>query len=99
MRDRLWAAEKVKAIDWRGEALYLLDQRSLPFDETWLACTGAQEVARAIREMVVCGAPAIGIAAAYGVVLAARVRRPQAAIGWRRWRKISHCWRTHSPLQ
>ena len=75
MRDRLLAAEKVKAIDWRGEALYLLDQRSLPFDETWLACTGAQEVARAIREMVVCGAPAIGIAAAYGVVLAARVRK------------------------
>ncbi|RUT40074.1 S-methyl-5-thioribose-1-phosphate isomerase [Pseudomonas sp. PAMC 29040] len=75
MRDRLLAAEKVKAIDWRGEALYLLDQRSLPFDESWLAHTSAEAVAQAIRAMVVRGAPAIGIAAAYGVVLAARVRK------------------------
>ena len=49
MRDRLLAAEKVKAIDWRGEALYLLDQRSLPFDESWLAHTSAEAVAQAIR--------------------------------------------------
>jgi len=75
MRDRLLAAEKVKAIDWRGEALYLLDQCSLPFEENWLACTGAQGVAEAIRDAVVRGAPAIGIAAAYGVVLAARERK------------------------
>ena len=39
MRDRLLAAEKVKAIDWRGEALYLLDQRILPFEENWLPYT------------------------------------------------------------
>ena len=75
MRDRLLAAEKVKAIDWRGEALYLLDQRSLPFEENWLAYTSAEGVAQAIRDRVVRGAPAIGIAAAYGVVLAARERK------------------------
>ena len=75
MRDQLLAAEKVKAIDWRGEALYLLDQRSLPFEESWLAFTGVEGVAQAIRDMVVRGAPAIGIAAAYGVVLAARARK------------------------
>ena len=75
MRDRLLAAEKVKAIDWRGEALYLLDQRILPFEESWLAYTSAEGVAQAIRDMVVRGAPAIGIAAGYGVVLAARTRK------------------------
>ena len=75
MRDRLLAAEKVKAIDWRDDALYLLDQRILPFEETWLAYTGVDGVAQAIRDMVVRGAPAIGIAAAYGVVLAARARK------------------------
>ncbi|WP_321836096.1 S-methyl-5-thioribose-1-phosphate isomerase [Pseudomonas kulmbachensis] len=75
MRDRLLAAEKVKAIDWRDDALYLLDQRSLPLEETWLAYTGAEDVAQAIRDMVVRGAPAIGITAAYGVVLAARARK------------------------
>ncbi|UUT21612.1 S-methyl-5-thioribose-1-phosphate isomerase [Pseudomonas sp. T8] len=74
MRDRLLAAEKVKAIDWRDDALYLLDQRILPFEERWIAYTSAAGVAGAIREMVVRGAPAIGISAAYGVVLAARAR-------------------------
>ncbi|WP_055137248.1 S-methyl-5-thioribose-1-phosphate isomerase [Pseudomonas corrugata] len=74
MRDQLLAAEKVKAIDWRDGALYLLDQRVLPFEENWIAYTSAAGVAEAIRAMVVRGAPAIGISAAYGVVLAARAR-------------------------
>lgn len=74
MRDRLLAAEKVKAIDWRDGALYLLDQRILPAEETWLAYTDARGVAEAIRSMVVRGAPAIGISAAYGIVLAVRQR-------------------------
>ncbi|WP_397451901.1 S-methyl-5-thioribose-1-phosphate isomerase [Pseudomonas sp. NA-150] len=74
MRDRLLAAEKVKAIDWRDDALHLLDQRVLPFEETWFAYTTAAGVAEAIRSMVVRGAPAIGISAAYGLVLAARAR-------------------------
>lgn len=74
MRNRLMAAETVKAIDWRDDALYLLDQRVLPFTQTWLAYTHVTDVAEAIRTMVVRGAPAIGITAAYGVVLAARTR-------------------------
>jgi methylthioribose-1-phosphate isomerase len=73
MRDRLLAAEKVKAIDWRDGALHLLDQRILPFEETWMP-TRRGWVAEAIRSMVVRGAPAIGISAAYGLVLAARAR-------------------------
>ncbi|WP_263145541.1 S-methyl-5-thioribose-1-phosphate isomerase [Pseudomonas sp. RIT-PI-AD] len=75
MRERLLAAEKVKAIDWRNGALHLLDQRVLPFEETWLAYDSAAGVAEAIRSMVVRGAPAIGISAAYGLVLGARARR------------------------
>ncbi|UVE19018.1 S-methyl-5-thioribose-1-phosphate isomerase [Pseudomonas sp. LS44] len=75
MREQLLAAEKVKAIDWRDGVLYLLDQRLLPFEEKWQACTSAAEVAEAIRLMIVRGAPIIGIAAAYGVVLGARARQ------------------------
>ena len=54
---------------WEDGALLLLDQRLLPHQEVWLRLTSAAEVAEAIREMAVRGAPAIGIAAAYGVAL------------------------------
>ncbi|KJK09805.1 S-methyl-5-thioribose-1-phosphate isomerase [Pseudomonas tussilaginis] len=74
MRDRLLAAEKVKAIDWRDGVLYLLDQRVLPFEQTWQACADAADVARAIASMTVRGAPAIGISAAYGLAMAVRQR-------------------------
>ena len=74
MRDRLLAAEKVKAIVWRDGALHLLDQRALPSLERWVVCSTVVEVAAAIRAMVVRGAAAIGISAAYGLVLAARER-------------------------
>ncbi|MBM7060837.1 S-methyl-5-thioribose-1-phosphate isomerase [Pseudomonas sp. UL073] len=74
MRDQLLAAEKVKAIEWRDGFLYLLDQRLLPLEERWLAFDSAAAVADAIHDMVVRGAPAIGISAAYGVVLGARAR-------------------------
>lgn len=55
--------------------LFVLDQRRLPHAEQWLPCADASEVARAIREMQVRGAPAIGIAAAYGVALQALRQR------------------------
>lgn len=74
MRDRLLAVEKVTAIDWRDGALYLLDQRALPSEQTWRVYTDAAGVAEAIRSMVVRGAPAIGISAAYGLALAVRQR-------------------------
>ncbi|MFJ3524585.1 S-methyl-5-thioribose-1-phosphate isomerase [Pseudomonas sp. NPDC090203] len=81
MRDRLLAAEKVKAIDWRDGTLYLLDQRVLPHEQTWQACDTALGVAQAISNMVVRGAPAIGIAAAYGLVLAV-IERYAAGGDW-----------------
>ncbi len=74
MREQMLAAEKVQAIEWRDGALYLLDQRRLPLIEEWLRFDKATAVADAIRDMVVRGAPAIGISAAYAAVLALRAR-------------------------
>jgi len=62
----------LKPLRWTGECLELLDQRVLPHQERWLQLNGHEEVARAIADMVVRGAPAIGISAAYGMALALR---------------------------
>ena len=62
----------VEHIRFSGDTLELLDQRVLPADEVWIRCTTAQEVADAIRDMIVRGAPAIGVTAAYGLAIAAR---------------------------
>jgi methylthioribose-1-phosphate isomerase len=56
-------------IRWRDGALELLDQTRLPQAEEWLRCTRPEQVADAIRRLAVRGAPAIGVAAAYGLVL------------------------------
>jgi methylthioribose-1-phosphate isomerase len=76
------AIDAKHAIVWREEGLYLLDQRRLPREETFILCQSAGEVAEAIREMVVRGAPAIGITAGYGVVLAARDAFATRGAGW-----------------
>jgi methylthioribose-1-phosphate isomerase len=60
------------ALRWHGSSLELLDQRLLPAQEHWVTLEGASGVAQCIQDMVVRGAPAIGISAAYGVALAAR---------------------------
>ena len=59
------------AIRWEGNTLYLLDQTKLPVTEVWLPYTDYRPVADAIRTMVVRGAPAIGVTAAYAYCLAA----------------------------
>jgi methylthioribose-1-phosphate isomerase len=59
----------VEPIRWKGDRLELLDQRLLPEKSVYVTCRTAADVARAIRDMVVRGAPAIGCAAAFGVVL------------------------------
>jgi methylthioribose-1-phosphate isomerase len=66
------ATSKVQPIRWLGDRLRLLDQRALPGEERYLECRTAGEVAQAIQGMAVRGAPAIGIVAAYGLVLALR---------------------------
>ena len=62
----------MEAIRWEDSALYLLDQTRLPAAEDWLRYTDYRQVANAIQTMVVRGAPAIGITAAYAMVLAAQ---------------------------
>lgn len=65
-------ADADKAIVWANDRLYLLDQRVLPTEEIYLELQTAAATAAAITDMVVRGAPAIGVTAAFGVVLAAR---------------------------
>lgn len=62
----------VKALEWAGDRLRMLDQRVLPLRVEWVELRTHHEVAEAIRDMVVRGAPAIGVAAGYGMALAAR---------------------------
>ncbi len=62
----------MEAIKWQGNSLLLLDQTRLPVTEYWLRYTDFRQVAGAIKTMVVRGAPAIGVSAAYAYVLAAR---------------------------
>lgn len=69
-----------KAVDWRDGKVILLDQTRLPAEETYLELSDWREVAESIRNMRVRGAPAIGITAAYGVVLAAEGEEPAVEI-------------------
>lgn len=62
----------IKPVEWSDEGVRMLDQRLLPNEEKWLVLKSYTEVADAIRDMVVRGAPAIGISAAYGVAVGAR---------------------------
>ena len=65
-------ADADHAVVWQNDRLYLLDQRLLPEQERYVELQSCSETTAAIRSMVGRGAPAIGITAAYAVVLAAR---------------------------
>jgi methylthioribose-1-phosphate isomerase len=73
--------DTVHPVRWDGDAVVLLDQRLLPAREVYVRCGTPEEVAAGIRDMVVRGAPAIGVAAAYGVAAAA-LRAPDDAIAF-----------------
>ncbi len=72
----------IESLRWNGARLELLDQRELPHQQIYVRCSNEHEVARAITDMVIRGAPAIGCAAAYGIALAAldQVRQPHLQI-------------------
>jgi methylthioribose-1-phosphate isomerase len=59
-------------IEWRDDGVVMVDQRKLPAEEVYVTCRTASEVARAIKTMVIRGAPAIGVAAAMGLALGLR---------------------------
>jgi len=66
---------KFKTIEWKGDRVRILDQRRLPQEVHYLDCRDAASVGKAIRTMAIRGAPAIGVAAAMGIALAARKTR------------------------
>jgi methylthioribose-1-phosphate isomerase len=69
----------VPTVAWEDGAVVMIDQRRLPTEELLVRCRDHHEVAAAIREMVVRGAPAIGVAAALGLALGARTSRSEGA--------------------
>ncbi len=73
----------IRPLEFRDRALFMLDQRLLPGQEVWMTLRTWQEVADAIRDMAVRGAPAIGIAAGYALALAAQSgdSLPEASAG------------------
>src|SRR4030042_3198559 len=63
---------KFKTIEWKKDRVRLIDQRRLPREVRYIECRDAFSVARAIQNMTIRGAPAIGVAAAMGIALAAK---------------------------
>src|SRR5215213_1529613 len=61
----------IKTVEWTKDGVRMLDQRLLPSEETYLMLRSYDEVAEAIRKMVIRGAPAIGVSAAMGIALGA----------------------------
>jgi len=77
--------DHVRAVRFDDPVLYLLDQRLLPAKREELQCTTVVDVAQAITDLVVRGAPAIGITAAYGTVIAAQQRAAQGGDFFTAW--------------
>ena len=74
----------VRTIEWRNGRVVMIDQRLLPTREVYRVYSDHREVARAIKDMVIRGAPAIGVAAAMGIALGARTLRRDPGRGDRR---------------
>ncbi len=73
-----------KTIEWTEAGVRMIDQTKLPAEEVYATCRTYQEVAEAIRSMVIRGAPAIGVAAAMGVALGVRDSRATTIVDLRR---------------
>jgi methylthioribose-1-phosphate isomerase len=69
---RTTGVEGIRTIEWQDGEVVMIDQRRLPLEEVYLRCRGWEEVADAICTMAIRGAPALGVAAAMGMALAAR---------------------------
>jgi methylthioribose-1-phosphate isomerase len=93
----------VTPLRWEQHTLFLLDQRRLPLEEVWIACKSSAEVAEAIRSMIVRGAPAIGVCAAFGVALAGLSGEELSVAGARlkesRPTAVNLCWAVDRMLE
>jgi len=69
----------VPTVAWENDVVVMIDQRRLPAEQVMLRCRDHHEVAEAIREMAIRGAPAIGVAAALGLALGVRLSRAEGA--------------------
>jgi len=72
MKKEILLFDSIRPVIWHNDKLRLLDQRKLPDEEVYLDISSTQALSEAIKQMCVRGAPAIGIAAAFGAVLAAQ---------------------------
>jgi methylthioribose-1-phosphate isomerase len=70
----------IPTVTWEDGQVVMIDQRLLPGEEAFVRCKTHGEVARAIKEMAIRGAPAIGVAAAYGIALGVSVSRAEGPI-------------------
>src|SRR5947207_386748 len=67
----------VETIAWTADGVVMIDQTRLPLHEEYVTCKSYQEVATAIRDMIIRGAPAIGVAAAMGVAIGVQQAGPE----------------------
>jgi len=80
----------IPTIEWHGQHVRMIDQRKIPGKVDWFICRGYQDVIRGIKQMVIRGAPAIGVAAAMGLALGARSIRLKSYSGFMdNFRKIT----------
>ena len=75
---------EIRTLEWNKGKLFLLDQTKLPLREIYVSCSSHREVAAAIRTMIVRGAPAIGVAAAFGMVLGGKKIKTKAYPSFRK---------------
>ncbi len=73
---------RYRTIEWKKDRVRLLDQRRLPNEVRYIDCRDASAVAQAIRDMAIRGAPAIGVAAAMGIALAAKKNRSRLPLAF-----------------
>ncbi len=74
----------IHTLEWTADGVRFIDQRKLPIEETYVTATTPEQVADAIQTMVVRGAPAIGVAAAMGIALAARNSKAESTADLKR---------------
>jgi methylthioribose-1-phosphate isomerase len=80
----------IPTIEWSGQHVRMIDQRKIPFSIKWYVCKGYKDVIKAIKKMVIRGAPAIGVAAAMGLALGGfSIRAKSASTFLERFRKIA----------